>query len=343
MSTSLTLVGDINLMGVTDPDAPFSLIRERLANADLVFANLECCLYDNPGERSVNAEGFYASPSCGRALEQASVAVVGNANNVNYGAPAIRSSLDCLDALGIAFTGAGRDRAEAYRPQIVERDETRFGFMQRTSVYWTHGHEAEEETPGVAVLPGHTAYRPRVEDLRSLTRPGTAPEVLTWVERQDLQSHARDIALLREQCDILVASQHWGLDGEVLDYQRQIAQNAVDAGADIVFGHGPHVPLPVEWYRGAPIVYGAGSFSFETGHKARKHPDWLGLMVECEIEAEHVESVHLQFVRHDATNRTVLRAASDEPEALARLRTRSLELNAILTVDGERIRVEPAN
>ena len=46
----------------------------------------------------------------------------------------------------------------------------------------------------------------------------------------------------------------------------EIGHAAIDAGADIVIGHGPHYSLPVEVYRGKPIFYGLGSFSFHTGH-----------------------------------------------------------------------------
>ena len=50
----------------------------------------------------------------------------------------------------------------------------------------------------------------------------------------------------------------------------EIAHAAIDAGADLVIGHGPHYSLPVEVYRGKPIFYGLGSFSFHTGHGGRE-------------------------------------------------------------------------
>ena len=51
----------------------------------------------------------------------------------------------------------------------------------------------------------------------------------------------------------------------------EIAHAAIDAGADIVMGHGPHYSLPVEMYKGRPIYYGLGNLSFHTGHVGRKH------------------------------------------------------------------------
>jgi hypothetical protein len=55
-------------------------------------------------------------------------------------------------------------------------------------------------------------------------------------------------------------------------------------GANLVMGHGPHMPLGIEIYKDKPIFYGVGSFSFETGHRARTHPDWIGLMLYMTTE-----------------------------------------------------------
>src|SRR5262249_3875812 len=125
MRHNLILTGDINLLGVTDPTIPFAHVRDRLHAADVVFANLEGCFYEPEGERSPEDEGFYAPLKAAEALTIAGVHAVGNANNVNYGAPAIRSSLARLDELGILHTGAGVNIVEARKPAILERDGVR--------------------------------------------------------------------------------------------------------------------------------------------------------------------------------------------------------------------------
>ena len=90
---SLILVGDVNLMNVEDAGVPFAQIGETLRGADLVFANLECLLYDPPDGHAVEHEGFFADPEiAGGALQSAGIAAVGLANNVNYGAAAILGS-----------------------------------------------------------------------------------------------------------------------------------------------------------------------------------------------------------------------------------------------------------
>src|SRR5438128_12506211 len=103
--------GDINLMNVSDAEAPFVQVRDVLHEADARFANLECWFYVPPAARSLSDEGFYARPEIARALRIAPVDAVGTANNVNYGADAILSSLRVLDDLGIPHSGSGANAA----------------------------------------------------------------------------------------------------------------------------------------------------------------------------------------------------------------------------------------
>jgi poly-gamma-glutamate synthesis protein (capsule biosynthesis protein) len=341
MHHNLILTGDINLLGVTDPTVPFAQVRDRLQAADVVFANLECCLYEPDGERSPEDEGFYAVLKAGEALSLAGIHAVGNANNVNYGAPAIRSSLKRLDELGILHTGAGVNIVEARKPVIVERDGIRFGFLQRTSVYWSHGHEATATYPGVATIRAHTAYRPQIEQLRTLTRPGMPPEVVTWADPVALGQFRQDLTALRSRADVVVASHHWGLDREVLDYQVEIAHTAIDAGADLVMGHGPHMPLGIEIYKNKPIFYGVGSFSFETGHRGRTHPDWIGLMLQVAVENGVLGRVAFALVRHNAQNETVPRPIAAEQVELEQLRRLSTRFSTALAVEGDEVVVWP--
>ena len=155
----LLLTGDVNLMNVTDAAIPFRWIAAELHAADVVFGNLECCLH-LPARRSHDIEGFFADPQAGgEALRLGGIHAVGVANNVNYGADNIAASLGVLDRLGIAHTSAGPNLAAARAPAIVARNGLRVGVVQRSSVYWPTDHEAGADSPGIAVLCGHTAYQ----------------------------------------------------------------------------------------------------------------------------------------------------------------------------------------
>jgi poly-gamma-glutamate capsule biosynthesis protein CapA/YwtB (metallophosphatase superfamily) len=338
----IILAGDVNLMNVTDPAVPFALVRDELRAAALLFCNLECCLYRSAGGHSTEHEGFFADPDiAGEALSAAGVQVVGLANNVNYGEVTIMSSIERLDRLGIAHTGAGVNRDIARAPAILTRNGVRFGFLQRSSVYWPTNHEAGMDAPGIAVIRGHTAYHVPMHGSRPpANRPGIPPEILTWADPAYLRWLDEDIAALRERADVVIASFHWGLHREVLQYMTEIGHRAIDAGADLVIGHGPHFSLPIEVYKGKPIFYGLGSFSFHTGHGGRQHGDWLGMMVRASWERGQLDQATFQFVRHDQRNRTVLRPLSDESEAYDDILQRSLDLGARLSRSGDEVEVE---
>ena len=221
MRHQLLLTGDVNLMKLSDPRGPFAQVAATLREADVVFGNLECCLYAPGGARSVTDEGFYAAPAMGEALTLVGYAALGTANNVNYGAEAITSSLKELDRLGIAHTGSGLDAAAAHAPALVERNGARYGFLQRTSVYWPTNHEAGEGSPGVAVIRGNTAYQVPAHKTRPeippMNRPGVPPIIRTWVEPKYLDRFRDELKALRGRADVVVASHHWGLHQEVLE------------------------------------------------------------------------------------------------------------------------------
>jgi poly-gamma-glutamate synthesis protein (capsule biosynthesis protein) len=342
MAAKMILTGDINLMNVTDPLVPFSLVRDELRAADVVFSNLECCLYPAPSNHSLDHEGFFADPGiAGEVLKSGAIAAVGIANNVNYGEVPITTSIAGLDKIGIAHTGAGVNRAAARAPVILERAGLRFGFIQRSSVYWPTNHEAGDNSVGIAVIRGHTAYQVPMHGGRPpANRPGLAPRIVTWADQQYLKWFAEDITALRADADIVVASCHWGVGREVLQYMTEIAHAAIDAGADIVIGHGPHYSLAVEVYRGKPIFYGLGSFSFHTGHAGQQHGDWLGMMVEVACENARVHRVTFQFVRHDENNRTLLRGLADETASFNQIMQESAALGAELAAEGDQVAIK---
>jgi poly-gamma-glutamate capsule biosynthesis protein CapA/YwtB (metallophosphatase superfamily) len=343
--TRLILTGDVNLMGVLDASVPFARVAAEFAAADLVFCNLECCLYAPAAQHSVDHEGFFADPTIGGSvLTRAGIGAVGLANNVNYGEAAITASIAALDRLGIPHTGAGANRTEASRPAIVTRGGVRFGFLQRSSVYWPTNHEAADNATGIAVIRAHTAYQVPMHKIRPeippMNRPGLPPVILTWADPAYLRWLRDDIATLRQQIDIVVVSCHWGLGKEVLTYMTEIARAAIDAGADVLIGHGPHHFLPVEVYRGKPIFYGLGSFSFHTGHGGRKHGDWIGLMAQVDCDDSVLTGANCRFVRHNDRNETVVQYPADEAGATAEIIAGSAAFATSIRVSGKTLTVD---
>ena len=239
-----------------------------------------------------------------------------------------------------------RISAAARAPAVVERGGVRFGFLQRSSVYWPTNHEARAEAAGIAVIKGHTAYQ--IPNSRLTpghyppNRPGLPPLIITWADAAYLAEFKKDIEALRPKVDILVASCHWGVGHDVLQYMTEIAHAAIDAGADIVMGHGPHYPLPVEVYKGKPIFYGLGNLSFNTGHGGRVHGDWIGMLVRIALERKAIAGATVQFVRHNELNETFVCVLNDEAETLAEVVEASAKLGTKLVVQGDQVRIELA-
>ena len=346
MPATMILTGDINLLGVDDPVVPFRRIADTLRGTDVVFSNLECCLYA-PAQSRVMArddqsgyEGFYVAPAAGEALRLAGIHGIGNANNQNYGTDAILASNENLDRLGIPHAGTGQNQVRARAPIVIERKGIRFGFLQRTSQYWPNHHEAQEFFPGVAALKAYTAYQPPFYKDNNIppNRPGAPAKIVTWTDREYLDAFRQDIAALKAQSDIVVSSHHWGYGQDILDYQTEIARAAIDAGADVVMGHGPHYPLAVEIYKGKPMYYGLGSFCFIKSNK-RQHHSWVGMIARIDVEKNGVVRAGYSLVRQNQDKETVICPVEQETVEIARLQAQSEKFGTVMQPAGDRVLV----
>ena len=337
MKHTMVLTGDVNLRNVTDPDLPFLLVAETLQDADVVYGNLEGCLYDSDDELPYKQGWRHAGSAGAWALPRGGFHVVGCANNVTFGHEAIVASLARLDEMGVEHTGAGTDRASARSPVVLERDGVKYGFAQYTSVFWPVGHEATDGATGVATVKAHTAYEP---NRRIPEMPGGPPSVITWPDPESLRHFQEDIERLRDRVDVVVASFHWGISGsdETAQYQVALGHAAIDAGADLVMGHGPHVVQGIEVYDGKPVFHSLGNFTFGW-EKMRR--DWVGLMIRAEVEDGRMVRVGCSPVRPDAQGRTVVRSISEEPEAIETLQRLSLGFGTTLDLDGDQVGLLP--
>lgn len=119
----------------------------------------------------------------------------------------------------------------------------------------------------------------------------------------------------------------------------EFAHAAIDAGADIVIGHGPHCVLPVEVYKGKPIFYGLGSFSFHTGHGGIKHGDWVGMLARVTFEGKSIAKAAFQFVRHNEKNETVSCHLVNEGVTFDDMVKRSAVFGTKLSADGDQVAI----
>ena len=155
--------------------------------------------------------------------------------------------------------GAGENIAAARRPAIFDVGGTKVGVLAYCSVV-PRGFQAAANKPGVAPVRVRTFYEQRD------WQPGTPPRIITQPYAEDVSAMVDDIAALRVDVDVLVVSFHWGIHyvpAMIADYQFEVGHAAIDAGADLIVGHHPHILKGIEVYKGMPILYSIGSFALE--------------------------------------------------------------------------------
>lgn len=220
-----------------DVDRPFAAIRELLAGSDVVVANLEAPLTTR-ARRYNNDMCYSASPDYAAAMKRAGIDVVSLANNhcFDYGEEGFIDTLSALRAANVGVIGAGATLETARAPLIIAECGYRVAFLAYSMVGAPHLFATAEES-------GIAPFNPFVV--------------------------AEDVAGARSMADLVVLSVHWGNENEGSPSPRlvELAHDCIDVGADVVFGHHPHVPGALELYKSRPIFYSLGNFVFGHSHK----------------------------------------------------------------------------
>jgi poly-gamma-glutamate synthesis protein (capsule biosynthesis protein) len=204
-----------------------------LAGADVAMVNLECPITAR-GEKTPKPYNFRMTPRYVPALTAAGIDIVCLANNhiYDYGKEGLFDTISYLDSAGVRHVGAGRDAAEAYRPVMFNVRGTTVAFL----AFYGGGESpgAGRSTPGVA--------------------------------RRDLRLVSEAIARIHDSTGNarIIVNLHWGTEkAEHPDAsQRAFARAVIDAGADAVIGHHPHVLQGIERYNSGVIVYSLGNLVF---------------------------------------------------------------------------------
>lgn len=179
---------------------------------------------------------FRVHPEKVKLMQEMGIDLVTLANNhaLDYGRDAMLDTIDTLDHAGIRHVGAGKNLAEARKPDVVELNGRTFAFIGATRVYPEANWAAGTDSAGM-----FSAY------------DGGA-------------QLAEEVKAAKQQADYVIAYVHWGIEREETpnEVQKSIAHRLVDAGADLVVGAHPHVLQGIECYQGVPIAYSLGNFVF---------------------------------------------------------------------------------
>jgi poly-gamma-glutamate capsule biosynthesis protein CapA/YwtB (metallophosphatase superfamily) len=337
-AVSMLIIGDIDIQRRADPTTAFTHIGETLKKADLVYANLEGMLVkpqgpeidipDKRGWRHPGPEGVLA-------LKAWNIKVVGVANNVAYDRQNILETLRVLDRNGVVHTGGGANIGEAHKPAIVERKGVRIGFLQYTARWYQDNEQIATETEaGVAKIS---------------SRDGVT------IDQADVDRVKDDIRRLRSQADIVVVSHH-NRDGATAtqfgappprdpsagrrdnhiseEYQKRFARLALDAGADLAYGHGTHTVQGVEVYHGKPILYAIGHSAFDQpGYENSKD----GLIVHVVIDRKKIVRVAFVPVTRDEHNDVLMLDPSTGEGAKLVEVVKGLSKSEALPIEGQEV------
>lgn len=236
----ITAVGDIMLAGSGSRtlaqqglDHAFGGTVGELRKGDILVGNLEAPITTAGVEFSGKKFRFRTRPETAEILSRIGFSVLTLANNhiMDFGAGGLSDTLRYLDRAGIRHAGAGTTLSEARREALVQVKGKRVAFLAYSLTY-------------------------PEEFFARRDRPGTAPGLDASIRE--------DVGRMRPAADYVVVSVHWGAEGKGFPkaYQQRVARVAIDAGADLVLGHHPHVLQGVERYRGRTIFYSLGNFTF---------------------------------------------------------------------------------
>jgi poly-gamma-glutamate synthesis protein (capsule biosynthesis protein) len=254
-----------------------TLVRPVLASGDIRFAQCER-LYSERGSRQVHASTFdRAEPGKASIFTDCGFDVVSVAGNhsMDYGEEALVDTIENLQKRGIKTVGAGRNLEEARKPAVIERKGIKVAFLAYDSV----GPEAGAAGPsraGVAPLRAHTYYETPVNAHGGREAAGFPPRIVTVPFAEDLAHMVEDITRAKREANCVVVSFHWGIHHIprlIPEYQTIAAETAFKAGADLIFGHHPHVPKAIGAYGGKVCFYSLGNFIMTTTSGFK--PGWL--------------------------------------------------------------------
>lgn len=213
----------------------FKAIAHELRNASVTFGNLEGSLLDggSPAHYKLHQKSkaylFRMPVAYAGVFKDAGFDVLSLANNHvgDFGDTGRTSTMRVLDSIGIAYGGL-----QSHPGTVFERNGVKYGFC---------------------------AFAPNANTLSIFNLPDAA----------------KIISELKKRCDILIVSFHGGGEGAAYEHVpfamesfisekrgdvNAFAHNAVDAGADVIFGNGPHVCRAMEVYKNRLIAYSLGNF-----------------------------------------------------------------------------------
>jgi poly-gamma-glutamate synthesis protein (capsule biosynthesis protein) len=285
-AVAVVAVGDVMLgRGLADEPRPFRAIGSWLQTADIALGNLECVISASSSPQASEDSPFpgplRADPSVTSILRRAGFDLLGLANNhaLDLGSEGLAETVSRLEQVGIATVGAGIDPTSAFQPVMYKVEGVRLAFLAFNAV--PHGRDESG-----------------------------------WMQADwDLERATAAVRAARDEADAVIVSVHWGYEYEtrVDPIQRRAARSLLEAGADLVIGHHPHVVQTLEVREGRGICYSLGNFVFDQG----QGETGLGLALRAFFDGDGLRAV--QALPVWAGRRPRLATAAEARSIIARV------------------------
>lgn len=285
-------------------ESVFEFVKPYLAPADVSFINLEGSISDLGSPTAGKKFTFEARTALTAGLVWAGIDVVSLANNHarDYGSQALMDCIARLDEAGIGHAGAGADSTAAAAPAILETPAGTVAVLA-----------AGEITPGFAA---------------TASQPGTN------VTSSPNERLVAQVTAAAKEADFVIVSLHWGTeyDATADSSQQNLAHKLIDAGADLILGHHPHVIQGLEIYKDGLIAYSMGDFIFD--HYSRATGEAFVLQVTLPQEGPPSGTIVPVYL-HDTQGVPKVVSGSEADVILDRLASLSADLGLELTRTGD--------
>lgn len=309
---TLTAFGDFFLGGefennnIKNEKKTFNEILRYIQNSHLNFCNFESTLSKRGKKRKNKGAHLYTNPNKIEILKKNNFNLVSLANNhINdFGSEGFEDTIKLFKDNNIDYLGAGLNKESAHRWIIKAINNIKIGFLAyTTSELWVASTIATKTKAGTNSL-----YLPRVK---------------------------RDIKELKEQCNHIIVSLHWGHEYFHYPSPKQIrqARKIIDYGADIIIGHHAHVLQGVEFYKNKPIFYNLGNFFFpEFKRRNGKVHKWNSdsrnsILVQIDFNKNSIRKIQLLPIYQENNNRIRLITGKKKNEFYQNLNYWSEKLN----------------
>ena len=329
---SITLTGQSMIRSDIRTGVPAAVpVITSLLKGDVVFTNFETTILDVKKGQSPKDGRFLSPPETLEALKTFGFNLVSLANNHAWDlkVPGIENTLAQAQRIGLTHAGTGMNVAEAVAPGYLRTPKGTVALIAMASGLIAEGGSATPTRAGVNEL--------RVENNKP--NPEDSKRILDSIRTASRQA---DLVVVYEHNHVF-DKPFLTMMGEELperlvppDWLKKWTHDEIDAGADIIVMHGAPLLHGVEIYRGKPIFYGLGSFSFHTGHGGRKHGDWVGMMARVVVDSGKT-SASFRFVRHNDNNETYFPNPDAEQATIEDLKKRGSAFGTKYTIQGEEV------